>query len=228
MYTAMTTQLTLTADPDGRRARLVSTSGVLRAMTLSCGADSARVSLVPQTALLLAGDAVSIRVHVGPGASLEIVETSGTVAYDMHGASATWDVEVVVGAAGSLRWDALPFVVAQGADVRRTTRVTLGHRARLWLRETLVLGRAGEGPGRLSSRTEVADEERDIPLLVEELDSRDLSYRVLDSALAIGHDAQGGMQLEAGGRLHRCLTDQTHLSTLESGGHDHRRHDHAR
>ena len=154
------TSLSLQADPAGRRATVRSSAGVLRPFTLSCEGASARICLVPQSQLLLAGDHVQIRVEVGPGAHLEIVETAGTVAYDMRNASAGpgsahWDVQVRVAAGGSLRWESLPFVVASGADVWRSTTVQLGAGAALWLRDTLVLGRSGEVGGRVRSRLDV-------------------------------------------------------------------------
>ena len=47
--------------------------------------DRARVALVPEQAVLLAGDHVTVSVRVGAGAALEIVEPGGTVAYAMRG-----------------------------------------------------------------------------------------------------------------------------------------------
>lgn len=216
------TTLTLTADPEGRRATLRSTSGLLRPMTLSCDGGSARVSLVPQSALLLAGDHVQITVDVGPGAHLEIVETSGTVAYDMRDGAvptATWNVDIRIADGGSLRWDSLPFVVATGADVRRTTRIRLGADARLWLRETLVMGRTGETGGHVRSLLDVRQRvgEQTAPVLVEETDSADIGRRVLDCLLLIGHEVgpdHPGMRLEADGWLTRSLCDEAHQSAL--------------
>ena len=44
----------------------------------------------PTRALLLAGDAVEVQCHVADGLTLHLQETSGTVAYDMRGGSASW------------------------------------------------------------------------------------------------------------------------------------------
>ena len=44
-----------------------------------------------------------------------------------------------------------PLVVAEGADVMRTTTIRLGAGATAVVRDLVVLGRAGEGPGRLES-----------------------------------------------------------------------------
>ena len=81
------------------------------------------------------------------------------------------------------------------------------------MRETVVLGRTGEEPGRLVARTDVVGNG---PVLVEEIDSAVLSKRVLDSILAIGYPAEGGMALEAGGTLYRALSDDTHSTGLDS------------
>jgi urease accessory protein len=205
------TTATLTTDPSGRRATLRTSTSLLRPMTIACDATSARIALVPEGALLLAGDHVSLSVSVGAGAHLEIVETSGTVAYDMRGGSASWSLEVHVGAGGSLVWQGLPFVASAGSDVRRSTRVTLEEGARLLMRDTLVLGRTGELPGWVHARTDVFQEG---PVLVEDLDAAVLNHRVLDTILAIGHEAPGGMTLESGGRLWRALSDEAHSTGL--------------
>ena len=183
----------------------------LRAFAL----DGTRVALVPEQAVLLAGDHVEVHVRVGAGRLLEIVEPGGTVAYAMRGSSARWDVSVEVEDGGSLLWHGEPLVVAQGADVRRHLSVELGSTSRVVLRETLVLGRSGEEPGTLVSRT---DAHRDgVPVLVEELNaSVGLGpHRVLDQVLCLGSGcAEDGLVLESGDRLHRWLGAETHASPL--------------
>ncbi|MBD8079070.1 urease accessory protein UreD [Cellulosimicrobium arenosum] len=135
------------------RVRLDLRPGALSPRVLSTGPGVARVALVATRALLLGGDDVRIEVVVGDGVELELVEVSGTVAYNGRGRSSSWAVDVRVDDGGLLVWDALPFVVAQGADVERRTDVRLGEGAVALLRETLVLGRTGETGGRLRSRT---------------------------------------------------------------------------
>lgn len=146
---------------DAGRVRCDLRPGALSPRVLSTGPGVARVALVATRALLLGGDRVRVEVHVGEEVELELVEVSGTVAYAGRGRSASWDVAVQVDAGGLLVWDALPFVVADGADVERSTRVALarggtrGAGGVALLRETLVLGRSGEVGGRLRSRTRV-------------------------------------------------------------------------
>jgi urease accessory protein len=120
-------------------------------------------------------------------------------------------------------WRGEPFVVAEGADVLRHLSVELGATSRVVLRETLVLGRSGEAPGRLVARTDV---HRDgAPVLVEELDAAlGLgSHRVLDQVLELrGLETvaerpprpPAAMVLESGDRLHRWLGAATHASPV--------------
>ena len=192
-------------------------SSHLRAFPLPGGT---RVALVPEQAVLLAGDRVEIAVRVAAGEALEVVEPGGTVAYAMRGASATWDVAVEVADGGRLVWEGQPFVVAQGADVRRRLTVSLEGTAAVTLRETLVLGRTGEEPGRLRTLTEV--ERESVPVLVEALDSAvGLGrHRVLDQVLHLGVacPAHEGLtlSLESGDTMHRWLGGETHTSPLET------------
>lgn len=183
--------ISLGRTPSGR-PRVSSGGGPLRVVTLSADQHGARVALVPTRALLLAGDAVEVRVRVADGLRLHVQETSGTVAYDMRGGSATWSVDAEVGAGGCLVLDSLPWVSAHGSRVVRSLSVDLGAGATLLARETLVLGRSGEAPGSLVSGTVVTRELR--PVLVEELRSEHLApHRVLDSVLAVGSGVGVGM-----------------------------------
>jgi len=200
---------------------------LIRPMLLSSDAGSARVSLVPEGALLLAGDAVQIAVYVGPGALLDLQEPAGTVAYDMRGDSATWEVEIVLAEGAALIWRGEPFVVSAGADVVRRTSVVLGDGARLALRETLVLGRHGEAAGRLRQTMEVRRADGS-PCLVESLDIDATSagallgpHRVVGSELLLGLSEPAGdwasvpgtrFDLEAGGVLLRRLSDAAHTA----------------
>jgi len=195
------------------RTRTEVRSSHLRAFAL----DRTRVALVPEQALLLADDQVTVTVRVGAGSSLEIVEPGGTVAYAMRGRSARWDVTIEVDAGGTLVWHGEPFVVAEGADVERTTSVEVEAGASVTLRETLVLGRAGETPGGLRSRTEVRRE--GAPVLLEDLDARVGMgpHRVLDQVLHLGSpcaDDEHSMTLESGDVLRRWLGAATHASPL--------------
>lgn len=197
------------------RVRVTASGGPFRVVTLSVGEGVARVALVPTRALLLAGDAVEVECEVGDGLTLHVQETSGTVAYDMRGGSASWSFTARVGVGSRLVLDTLPWVSSGGSHVARSTTVSLDAAATLLARETLVLGRSGEQPGALASRTTITRGAR--PLLVEELHSEHLApHRVLDSVLAVGAGdgpPAGGpppFRLETGDRLWRRLGREAH------------------
>ena len=188
-------------------------------VTLGLHERGARVALVPTRALLLAGDAVQVVVVVADGLSLDVRETSGTVAYDMRGGGATWEMGATVGVGSRLVLDALPWVSSAGSSVVRSMSAALADGATLLARETLVLGRSGEPPGTLVSRTTISRGGR--PVLVEELRSAHLApHRVLDSVLDVGGTVvvpPGGpasFRLETGDRLWRRLGRETHETAL--------------
>lgn len=216
---------------DGARSRVRSATTLsdpsassVRPMLLSHDAGGARVSLVPDGALLLGGDAIELDIEVGPGACLDLVEPGGTVAFDMRGGRASWSVLVTLGPGARLTWAGEPFIVSAGADVRRTTVVRMAQSATLAMRETLVLGRHGESPGRILQHTAVSVDRE--PVLVEELPLDDLDaaillggHRVLASVLAVGEDHPSGPEadrfdLDGGARLWRRLGTQAHETEL--------------
>lgn len=182
---------------DGRHHRTRLRSGLLRPQQVHGPEDRCRIGLLATTALLLGGDVVELDVEVGPGATLELFDVAGTVAYDGRGRPARWEVRVRVGEGGRLRWSGAPFVVGDGADVTRSLVLELEPGAQALLRETLVLGRVGQTGGRVRSRTEISRSNR--PVLVEDLDLDPLRHRrlpgmlgpwrVLDSVLALGLSA---------------------------------------
>ncbi|MFB9378319.1 urease accessory protein UreD [Kineococcus gynurae] len=168
------TRIALYRSPSGVRVEL--SGALLVPKLLSREATLARVALVGARALLLAGDTVEIDVEVGPGCSLDLRDVAGTVAYDQRGGPpAAWHARIRVGDGGSLTWAGEPFVVADGAEVTRSTSVELTGDAVAELRETLVLGRTGEDGGRLRSALHVTRDGR--PLLVEDLDLTDPAVR---------------------------------------------------
>jgi len=221
------TTLTVLA-ADGRARMQTTTTGdpatpCLRPMLLDSGPDRARIALVPDGALLLAGDAIRLHIEVGPGMRLDLVEPGGTVAYDMCGGEATWDVQVDIAEDATVLWAGEPFVLAAGSRVRRTTAVRMGAGARLALRETLVLGRHRERSGHLSHTWSALGPD-DAPLLVEELVVDETAHRpgilgghrALVSVVALGIEVadsvcpEGRMDLEQGGTLWRGLAEEAH------------------
>ncbi|MDQ6778012.1 MAG: urease accessory protein UreD [Actinomycetota bacterium] len=127
-----------------------------RPRLLARSGASARVALVQTRASILRGDAVELSISVGDGAVLELVEIGATLTHHARGgARAQILVDVGVGDGGRLTWLGAPVIVARGADVRRTMFVELAGCGRMLLGESVVLGRAHEPYGALSSRTRI-------------------------------------------------------------------------
>jgi urease accessory protein len=105
-----------------------------------------RVALVPVQAGPLDGDHDEIRLHVGAGCTLVLVPIAATLA--LPGTSRL-DLHATVD--GTLQLDEPPLIVAAGADVTRRTTLVLAPGAVATVKDIVVLGRAGEGPGRLDS-----------------------------------------------------------------------------
>jgi urease accessory protein len=216
-----------------RHARYTLHADALSPRVLPPVDDTVRIALVATRALLLAGDDVVVDVTVGAGVSAEIVETSGTVAYDARGGCAWWTVRCRVGEGGRLTWRGLPFVVAGGADVTRSTTLEVAGGASARLRETLVFGRSGVPGGSLrgSTRVELGGE----VLVAEDLELTPAArsrpgilsgFRCLDTLLVVGErmdpDAISAlhphqvMQLDGSGTLVRFVGNDVHESPLES------------
>lgn len=187
---------------------------------------SAHVALVAGEALLLPGDEVHVRVRVGAGCTLVLEDVGGLVAYGGAGATSRWHVDADVEAGGTLVWSSRPFVVADGATVRRTTWVRLAPGGVALLRETVVLGRTGERGGCLDSRLRVDLDGR--PLLVDGLRVAGGApepgvlgvHRVVDSLVLAGirppenRTAARLLALDGPGALARHLGPDTHSSPL--------------
>ena len=198
-------------------------SGVIRVRPLRGAPGVLRLGLVATEALLLAGDAVRVEVSAAGPVAVEIVEIAGTVAYDMRGGTARWEVSAELSDGAGLTWEAQPFVVSAGADVDRTTTLTADVGCTATLRETLVLGRAGQEGGALRADTRITV--GGSPLLVERLDLGSDAragwatlhgHRCLDTLTTVGHrlpDDPGTLQLEGCGSVARWIGDELHRST---------------
>lgn len=224
------TRVVVDAAPGRPRLRVETTGDprrpCLRPMILAAQEGYVRLCLVPDGALLLAGDAVQLEVTVSAGVRVDLVEPGGTVAYDMRGGRASWDVSLYLGEQATLVWAGEPFVLAGGSRVSRSTDVRLGAGARLALRETLVLGRHLERPGVLE-QSWTARNAQGADLLVEQLVLDATAHRpgilggnrVLGSVVALGIDLpaevcpEGRMDLEEGGTIWRRLAADAHRGT---------------
>ena len=92
-------------ESDGPRGR-----AHLAARLLGVRGDTVRIALIAEGALLLAGDEIDLRLDVGEGCRLEVVEPAGTVAYDMRGGAASCRVAVDVETGGEVVWSGQPLV----------------------------------------------------------------------------------------------------------------------
>jgi urease accessory protein len=204
------------------RAHVELAVGALAPRLISRDRTHAQIAVAAAGMVLLGGDHVHMEIDVGPGCTVEIEDVGGTVAY--RGARSSWILDVAVGAGGTLLWHGLPFVVTDGADVERRTRITLDSDARAVIRETLVLGRHGERGGRLASALAVSD--RGGPLLVERLEAAGStpepgvlgSSRVIDAVIAVGFRPParaGDLEFDRPGSMARHLSDHTHGSSLD-------------
>lgn len=190
------------------------------------------VALVAGGAMLLPGDEVSLRVYVGAGCSLRLVDIGGLVVYGRegehgHGSPSQWHARVDLAEGARLSWAGLPTVVTDAGRLDRSLTLRLAPGATATLRETLVLGRTGERGGHLRADTDVADDEG--PLLRETLTVSGADprpgvlgrERVVDSVLTFGRGSPPAapegttlLELERGGAVVRSLGEAAHRSPL--------------
>ena len=113
--------------------------------------------------MLAPGRITLLRSQAGPLAGdhdrVEIVVESGTLTVEPIAASVALpgpeptllELDVTVGPGAHLHLEDAPLVVAEGADVTRTTTIRLAPGATATVIDVVILGRAGEDPGRLRS-----------------------------------------------------------------------------
>lgn len=119
------------------------------------GPDAA-VHLVSSATAPLGGDDLRLDIHVGPGAGLTLTGVAATLALPgLDGTPSSSTVEISVAKGGSFAYRPEPTVVTARANHHALLRADLAEDAQFRTRETLVLGREGERPGRLSSTVQV-------------------------------------------------------------------------
>ncbi|MDT0388886.1 urease accessory protein UreD [Streptomyces dubilierae] len=150
----------------------------------------ARVMLVGAMSGPLGGDHFTVHARVEAGATLSLGSAAATLALPGQAkGEARYDVRLDVADHAELHWLPEQLISAQGSDLYVTTRAEVAATARLVLREEQVLGRAGERPGRLTSRLTV----------------RVAGRLVLDQELACGPGAPAGWDGPAGLGGHRAV-----------------------
>jgi urease accessory protein len=152
--------------------------------------SEARVMLVGAMSGPLGGDHLTVEARVGEGARLSVGSAAATIALPGQAkGEARYDVRLDVADGGELCWLPEQLISAGGSELYVTSRIELQEGARLVFREEQVLGRAGEEPGRLTSR------------LTVRLGGRAL----LDQELSCGPGAPGGWDGPAVLAGHRAL-----------------------
>ncbi|MEL5959980.1 urease accessory protein UreD [Streptomyces sp. CLV115] len=188
----MTGPTRLGVAPATGRSRVHHTTGHLTVRIVDQDAGGARVGLIATRALLLSGDDVRIEVDVAPGAWLDVVEPTGTVAYEGDTPS-SWTIHATVGDGAVLTWAGRPFVVSDEITTHRSTRIRVHGTGRVLMQEKVVLGRAGQAGGDLTTSLDAADDTG--PVQVEHLDlgrkARRMpgifgSLRSMDTVTALG------------------------------------------
>lgn len=201
----MTGSTRLSVTPGQSRSRVHHVTGHLTVRTMDQDADGARVGLIATQALLLSGDDVRIEVDVAPGAWLDVVEATGTVAYE-GAAPSSWTIDADVGDEGVLTWAGMPFVVSDEIASHRGTHLRLRGTGKVLTQEKIVLGRAGQTGGDLSTSLDASDDTG--PLQVEYLDlgrqARRMpgvfgSLRSMDTVTALGWTPEPFGEPDAGG-----------------------------
>ncbi|MFI8218959.1 urease accessory protein UreD [Streptomyces sp. NPDC085932] len=176
----------IVARDDGRGGTalpVLASDGPLALRRTRATGAGARVMLVGAMSGPLGGDHFTVHARVEAGATLSLGSAAATLALPGQAkGEARYDVRLDVADHAELHWLPEQLISAQGSDLYVTTRAEVAATARLVLREEQVLGRAGERPGRLTSRLTV----------------RVAGRLVLDQELACGPGAPAGWDGPAG------------------------------
>jgi urease accessory protein len=122
--------------------------------------------LVGRAATPLGGDEHHLDVRIGAGASLLVRSAAAAIARRGPGSRPSRSrITVTLGPDAILHWDPQPSVAAAGCDHGLVVRCRLARGARLVWSDVVVLGRAGEEPGRWTSSVRI---ERDGRALVHQ------------------------------------------------------------
>ncbi|GAB3461737.1 urease accessory protein UreD [Actinophytocola sediminis] len=117
---------------------------------------STLVHVVGSAAGPLGGDELDLTVHVGQDATLRLVGVAATVLLPgQHDAPSRSTVRFELAPGARVDYLPEPTVITARADHEAILVATLAGDARLRTREVLVLGRADERPGALTTRTSV-------------------------------------------------------------------------
>ncbi|MEV4017258.1 urease accessory protein UreD [Nonomuraea angiospora] len=152
--------------------------------------DQARVCILGAMSAPLGGDRLRIEATAEHDAHLHVTTAAATIALrgptDEH---ASYDVHLTVAEHASMHWQPQPLISAARSNLRQNCTIDLAPTARLLLHEQVVLGRAGEPPGRLATRLTVHRDGR--PLLDQHTMYGPGAPGWAGPAIAAGHRAIG-------------------------------------
>jgi urease accessory protein len=115
------------------------------------GASVARVSLASGAAGPLGGDDLKLDIHVRKGSVLVLKEVSAMLLLPgARGGCSHMHITVTVENDATFVWLPEPLIAAHGCDHVHHISIALEARARLFMREELLLGRHRERPGNLT------------------------------------------------------------------------------
>jgi len=206
----------LTVELDAAGRSVVRTLRSAAPLTLIPARGKPLVHLVNSAASPLGGDELTLAVLVGPGATLTLTGIAASVALPgVHGERSRSTVHIELGEGAAVEYLPEPTVITERARHESLLTVSLGNGAHLRTRETLVLGRAGERPGELTTTLHVTRARR--PVLRQTLQVTQeilMGKRVLATELSTSdtRDSASGewwtrTTLAAGGTLTTALAD---------------------
>jgi urease accessory protein len=146
-----------------RRSRLRE-EGPLRVRCPGPPAPELEAVIVNTAGGVAGGDQFALDVSVAPGARLVVTTAAAEKVYRSLDPDATIDVNLKVGAGGSLAWLPQETILFDRARLARAVHIELANDARLVFVEAIVFGRSGMGEivhrGRLSDRWRIHRERR--------------------------------------------------------------------
>ncbi|MGW1027229.1 urease accessory protein UreD [Streptomyces sp. NPDC002577] len=186
-----TARIAATADGRGGTALpVLEGQGPLALRRTRAAGSEARVMLVGAMSGPLGGDHFTVEATAHEGARLHVGSAAATIALPgQTKGAARYDVRLAVADDAELHWLPEQLISASDSELHVSTRAELAAGARFVLREEQVLGRAGEEPGRLTSRLTV----------------RRAGRLLLDQELACGPGAPGGWDGPAVLAGHRAI-----------------------
>ncbi len=143
------------------------------------------VRLVNSAQAPLGGDDLELTVRVGPGARLRVEGVAATLALPgPRDEPSRFTLTIELAEYAVLDYRPEPTVITGRANHEARLRANLDLQAHLHVQEVLVLGRAGERPGRLRTQIDVTRGGR--PLLRQRLEIGDPAFEISPAGLA-GH-----------------------------------------